>query len=112
MSELNKLTNAGALKLQHASATQLQARPAGQKGIDTPANKNPNIQFADLLQQEAERSQSVHFSKHAVQRVQERGIEMTDSSLHRRERFIYRQRPSQRGGNNHVRNRDEREHIY
>lgn len=31
MSELNKLTNAGALKLQHASATQLQARPAGQK---------------------------------------------------------------------------------
>ena len=67
MSELNKLTNAGALKLQHASATQLQARPAGQKGIDTPANKNPNIQFADLLQQEAERSQSVHFSKHAAQ---------------------------------------------
>ena len=51
MSELNKLTNAGALKLQHASATQLQARPAGQKGIDTPANKNPNIQFADLLKQ-------------------------------------------------------------
>ena len=81
MSELNKLTNAGALKLQHASATQLQARPAGQKGIDTPANKNPNIQFADLLQQEAERSQSVHFSKHAVQRVQERGIEMTDNLL-------------------------------
>ena len=68
MSELNKLTNAGALKLQHASATQLQARPAGQKGIDTPANKNPNIQFAIL-------------SKHAVQRVQERGIEMTDNLL-------------------------------
>ena len=59
MSELNKLTNAGALKLQHASATQLQARPAGQKGIDTPANKNPNIQFADLLQQEADPNQYI-----------------------------------------------------
>ena len=81
MSDMNQITNAQALKLQHASATHLQTRATGTKGAYTRANNGSNIQFADLLQQEAERSQSVHFSKHAVQRVQERGIEMTDNLL-------------------------------
>lgn len=35
----------------------------------------------DLLQKEAEKTQSVQFSKHAAQRVRERGIEMTDGLL-------------------------------
>lgn len=68
MGKINQLTNAGALQLQHASA-QLQAQT--QKG---------GVQFSDLLQREADKT-SVHFSKHAVQRVRERGIQMTDSLL-------------------------------
>lgn len=71
MGKINQITNAGALQLQHASA-QLQAQ--------TKTNADVSVQFSELLQKEADRS-SVHFSKHAVQRVQERGIQMTDSLL-------------------------------
>ncbi len=81
MSDTNQITNAQALKLKHASATGLQTWATTAKGANTRTGEGSNIQFADLLQQEAERSQSVHFSKHAVQRVQERGIEMTDNLL-------------------------------
>ena len=76
MSKMNQITNAGALKLQHASA-QLQTQ-----GIaGTGANTGTKVQFADVLQKEADKAQSVQFSKHAAQRVRERGIEMTDSLL-------------------------------
>lgn len=68
MGNINQITNAGALKLQHASA-QLQAQ-----------TRNNGVQFSELLQKEADKT-SLHFSKHAVQRVQERGIQMTDSLL-------------------------------
>ena len=71
MGKINQITNVGALSLQHASA-QLQAQ--------TKTNADVSVQFSELLQKEAGRS-SVHFSKHAVQRVQERGIQMTDSLL-------------------------------
>ena len=60
--QINQITNAGALKLQSASL-QLQ------KTADTTSG----VQFADLLQQEAQKAQSVQFSKHAARRVQERG---------------------------------------
>ena len=65
--QINQITNAGALKLQSAS---LQT-----------ADTTPGVQFADLLQQEAQKAQSVQFSKHAARRVQERGINMTDNLL-------------------------------
>ena len=68
--QINQITNAGALKLKSASL-QLQ------KTADT----TPGVQFADLLQQEAQKAQSVQFSKHAARRVQERGIDMTDNLL-------------------------------
>jgi len=71
MGKINQITNAGALQLQHASA-QLQAQ--------TKTNADVSVQFSELLQREADRT-SVHFSKHAAQRVQERGIQMTDSLL-------------------------------
>ena len=73
MSKIEQITNAGALKLQHASA-QLQAQTVAGTG----ANTGTKVQFADVLQKEADKAQSVQFSKHAVQRVRERGIEMTD----------------------------------
>ena len=68
MGKINQITNVGALSLQHASA-QLQAQ-----------TQRNGVQFSELLQREADRT-SVHFSKHAAQRVQERGIQMTDSLL-------------------------------
>ncbi len=76
MSKMEQITNAGALKLQHASA-QLQAQTVAGTG----ANTGTKVQFADVLQKEADKAQSVQFSKHAVQRVRERGIEMTDGLL-------------------------------
>ena len=68
MGKINQITNVGALSLQHASA-QLQAQ-----------TQRNGVQFSELLQREADRT-SVHFSKHAAQRVQERGTQMTDSLL-------------------------------
>lgn len=70
MNNVNQITNAGTLKLQHA-----------QTALQTKANTGNNVQFADLLQKEAGRPESVQFSKHAAQRVQQRGIQMTDSLL-------------------------------
>lgn len=71
MSKINQITNAGALKLQHATAG-LQTKPNVEK---------TGVQFAELLQKEAGKVSSVQFSKHAALRVQERGIEMTDHLL-------------------------------
>lgn len=71
VNQINQITNAGALKLKHASS-QIQTANAESK---------PGVQFADLLQQKAGVYQSVQFSKHAARRVQERGIDMTDNLL-------------------------------
>lgn len=70
MSNVNQITNAGTLKLQHA-----------QTALQTKANTGNSVQFADLLQKEAGETKSVQFSKHAAQRVQQRGIEMTEGLL-------------------------------
>ena len=70
VSQISQITNAGALKLQSASL-QLQKT----------ADATSGVQFADLLQQEAQKAQPVQFSKHAARRVQERGIDMTDNLL-------------------------------
>lgn len=67
---VNQITSAGVLKLQHAQA-----------GLQTKANSGSSVQFADLLQKEAGKPQSIQFSKHAALRVQQRGIEMTDSLM-------------------------------
>lgn len=78
MSKVDQITSAGALKLQHASAQlQVQTQTVSATGADAGAK----VQFADILQKEAEKTQSVHFSKHAAQRVRERGIEMTDGFI-------------------------------
>lgn len=66
----NQITNAGTLKLQHAQA-----------GILPKAGTGSNVQFAEILQKETDKSQTVQFSKHAALRVQQRGIEMTEGLL-------------------------------
>lgn len=64
INQINQITNAGALQLQ--------------RGVMQPKT---SVKFGDLLEQQVSRQQGVHFSKHAAQRVQERGIQMTDNLL-------------------------------
>lgn len=81
MSKINQITNAGALKLQHTSA-QLQVKAGSGASVNgTSGATGTRTQFAELLQKEAGRTQSVQFSKHAARRVEERGIPMTDNLL-------------------------------
>lgn len=61
MNEINKLTNVGALQLSHAAV---------QKKADTS--------FAEMMQARLGRPEGIRFSKHAAQRVQQRGIEVSD----------------------------------
>lgn len=63
--QVNKLTNVNALKLTHAAA---QTRKADDR-------------FSTMLQEELNRAEGLRFSKHAAQRVQERGIEVSDSLM-------------------------------
>lgn len=63
-SSIQQITNVNALKLQRAA---VQEQSTGK--------------FGKVLQKTVEEKNKVQFSKHASQRVQERGIEMTDSLL-------------------------------
>ncbi|WP_251388189.1 TIGR02530 family flagellar biosynthesis protein [Mediterraneibacter agrestimuris] len=63
--QVNKLTNVNALKLTHAA---VQTRKADDR-------------FSVMLQEELNRAEGLRFSKHAAQRVQERGIEVSDSLM-------------------------------
>ena len=62
MNQINKLTNVNALKLSHASVQ----------------TQKTDERFSTLLKEELDRSEGVRFSKHAAQRVAERGIEVSD----------------------------------
>ena len=70
MSRVNQITSASSLRLQHAQA-----------GLQAGGSTDNHVQFAELLRQEGNKPSSVQFSKHAALRVQERGIEMTDTLL-------------------------------
>lgn len=61
MNEINKLTNVGALQLSHAAV-----------------QKKSDASFAKMMQAELGRAEGIRFSKHAAQRVQERGIVVSD----------------------------------
>lgn len=64
INQINQITNAGDLKLKHAAAQAEQG-----------------VQFGEVLKQRIGSQQNVQFSKHAAQRVQQRGIEMTDGLM-------------------------------
>lgn len=65
---VNQITSAGALQLQRAM-TQNQKKA------------EQTARFGSMLQKEISRQSDVQFSKHAAQRVQQRGIEMTENLL-------------------------------
>lgn len=63
----NNLTSVQALKLSHAS-------------VQTPAVQTSKTEecFSKLLKEGMDRTEGIRFSKHAAQRVAERGIEVSD----------------------------------
>lgn len=65
MNKISQVTDARMLQLQHASVHNTKA----------------GVPFGELLNKEVGKQQNVQFSKHAAQRVQERGIEMTDGLM-------------------------------
>lgn len=79
MSKIEQITNVGALKLQHASAAEFKASKAGSALASKSSERSTS--FAEVLRKEVSRQQPLQFSKHAAQRVEERGIEMTDTLL-------------------------------
>ncbi len=66
MTDVSKLTDISGLRLSH----QLEA----------PGKSERSSSFAEALQNEIGKS-GVHFSKHAVQRMESRGVEMTQGLL-------------------------------
>lgn len=75
INQINQITNAGDLKLKHAAAQAEQG-----------------VQFGEVLKQRIGSQQNVQFSKHAAQRVQQRGIEMTDGLMNDLNQAIQRAR--------------------
>ncbi|HIX28125.1 MAG TPA: flagellar biosynthesis protein [Candidatus Blautia stercoravium] len=64
MNQIHKLTDVQTLRLSHAAVQQ-----------------KADSSFAKLMKSELDKTEGVRFSKHAAQRVQERGIEVSDSLM-------------------------------
>lgn len=64
MEQINRITNVNALKLSHASA---------------PVKNDSD--FAEMIAEKLRLAEGIRFSKHAAQRVQERGIQISDSLM-------------------------------
>ncbi len=64
INKINRATDARTLQLQHGAA-----------------QPKAGIPFGEILSKEVGKQQNVQFSKHAAQRVQERGIEVTDGLM-------------------------------
>lgn len=64
MNQIHKLTDVQTLQLSHAAVQQ-----------------KADGSFAKLMKSELDKTEGVRFSKHAAQRVQERGIEVSDSLM-------------------------------
>jgi flagellar operon protein len=77
---MNPITNP-ALIPPGAAPVGAPHAPAGSPTSRTPAPGEPS--FAEALQQAGKESQPLQFSKHALDRVQRRGIELDGSTLKR-----------------------------
>ena len=62
INQINQLTSVNTLKLSHAAVQP----------------KTDGSTFAGLMKEELNKTEGLRFSKHAAQRVQERGIEVSD----------------------------------
>ena len=107
----------------------LQGVQGGTSAGKQAPEKTGGEAFGAVLQRELERTEprQVAFSKHAMARAEERGIEVTDTlldrltdSVERAQQYsgtgsqsgVYHQRPKQPGHHDHVPGRNERKHLY
>ncbi len=68
MKKISQLTNAQALQLQHGAAIQGRKEEKG----------NP---FASMMQERIQQTEGVQFSKHAENRIRQRGIDMSEDVM-------------------------------
>jgi flagellar operon protein len=79
---MNPITNPALVPPGAAAPPAAPGAPAGKPAAArTPSPGEPS--FADALQQADKQSQPLQFSKHALDRVQRRGIELDGSTLKR-----------------------------
>ena len=78
INQINQLTSVNTLKLSHAAVQP----------------KTDGSTFAGLMKEELNKTEGLRFSKHAAQRVQERGIEVSDRLMTIRQ--LRRQKPKVR----------------
>ncbi len=68
MKKISQLTNAQALQLQHGAAIQGRKEERGN-------------QFASMMQERIHQTEGVQFSKHAENRIRQRGIDMSEDVM-------------------------------
>ena len=66
MGGINQLTDIRNLQLQHSKAVAEKSKGSG---------------FSELIQEEQKKSQGVQFSKHAEERISQRGMDMSEGLL-------------------------------
>ncbi len=76
-----RTTDLMGLKLSHQVEAPVGSSRVGSKTADSSRSAEQSVSFAESLQQEYNKSSGVHFSKHATQRMQMRGVEMTPGLL-------------------------------
>lgn len=80
MDNVTRVSSNLQLQLQHQVTIP---QPVGNTGfVDVPQQTGAST-FADALQQELGRSGGVRFSKHAMDRIRDRGVEMTPAMMDR-----------------------------
>lgn len=73
----------GRLSLPITTGTAQPYRPDSAAAASAAPTQSDSPSFQALLQQQLQQNAGVEFSKHAVSRVTQRNIELTDSSLER-----------------------------
>lgn len=71
------------LAIPITTGTAQPYRPETAASSSTASPQSGNLSFQALLQQQLQQNAGVEFSKHAVSRVAQRNIELTDNSLER-----------------------------
>ena len=81
MDNVTRITNNLQLQLQHQVTRPQQVGGAGNAGAVTGPQQTGTPSFADALQQELNKADGVKFSKHAIERIRDRGVEMTPKMM-------------------------------
>ena len=81
MDNLTRISNNLQLQLEHQISRPQKTGPSGLGNVPQKAGEASG--FASALQQEMEKAGGVKFSKHAMERIRSRGVEMTPAMMDR-----------------------------